>query len=490
MLVGEKGEVSWPANFKFIAQLAPAVERYPRSMILLLAILATVPFWFAQYPDLIDYPGHLARWYVMVEHGRNPWIDANYTFEWRLSGNLGTDLLAYPLIHLFGVEASGILIAALIPALTVAGILAVARALGRPNSFGTYAALPFVFHQPYLMGFLNYSLGIALALLAFAWWIRRASILPAIAISFALWLCHTAAWACFAVMVGGLELSRTRNLKTLLVRLWPAALPGVSFLFPSAPISFLTDDFWAGKVRNWLVVLGYRNFVFDVAVVAITYSTILIAARARAGFDLRAAIPAGLLFAFTFALPHYLAGGDFADMRLAPVAIILALLSIKATGPAWLRGAFLCLFLVRMADTTWHWHKTSQMLASDLRAIEYIPRGATVHTLDFEGSDLIEQSPYALVPAYATFRKDAFVNAQFATPGVHMLGLRKWAPFDAPRLFKLTDSPEVLQLANYPGSRLMWVFHPDVRVALPKHARVIYVGPNSVLYEQGPARHS
>lgn len=435
-----------------------------------LALAATLPFWFAQYPALTDYPSHLARFHVMLES--NPVLARHYEFNWRIIGNLGADLLMVPLGTWLGVEQAGFLIATVIPALTVAGIWSIGSALGRPFGLGTFMALPFVYASTYLYGFLNYSLGVALSFLAFALWIKWRQPLVFVVIAWLLWLCHMAAWANFAVMVGGYELSRTRNIRTLIERLWPAALPAVMLLIPSAHYDPHTGKPFLDKLRYWFAVLEYRHFAWDIGCIAIFVTTLIVAWREKVPFDRRVGIPALLFAALVFILPPGIAGGDLADMRLVPMAMILGALSLDIVTP-W-RWFFLCLFLARMVVTTFDWHRESQITAQNLRALDHIPRGARVRTFSIEKVKTLQRSPYSHISGYAVVRRDALVNSNFAIPGVHMLSVK--APNFADPDQIITEYDSVIITAD---DEYLWVFHNGYTTG--KEAGVVYRDPQSYL---------
>src|SRR5690349_4102100 len=90
----------------------------------ILSLLAGLPFLVAQHPQLTDYASHLARYHIMVDGGRSPFLARYYEFEWLFRGNLGADLLVWPLAKLFGVEAAGWLIGFIIPPMTGLGLVA------------------------------------------------------------------------------------------------------------------------------------------------------------------------------------------------------------------------------------------------------------------------------------------------------------------------------------------------------------------------------
>ncbi|MFX7988875.1 hypothetical protein ABTK55_20070, partial [Acinetobacter baumannii] len=76
---------------------------------------------------MVDLPGHMGRYRVELDFSHYPWLGDWYHFQWALIGNLGLDLLVLPLAPIFGLELAVKLIVITIPALTVMGLLWIAR---------------------------------------------------------------------------------------------------------------------------------------------------------------------------------------------------------------------------------------------------------------------------------------------------------------------------------------------------------------------------
>ena len=89
----------------------------------------------------------------------------------------------------------------------VSGMLLLSRAAHGRIGVNALYALPLAISLPYLYGFANFSLSIALAFHAMALWIalegrpvlRTALFLP---LGFALWVCHLVGWAVFSLVAG------------------------------------------------------------------------------------------------------------------------------------------------------------------------------------------------------------------------------------------------------------------------------------------------
>ena len=188
-----------------------------RAAALLFILAAAIPLLYPSMPPLVDLPGHMARYRVELDLHHSPDLQRYFTFDWALIGNLGVDLLIIPLGKLFGLELATKLIALTIPALTVAGFLAVAKAVHRRVPPTALFALPLAYSQPMNFGFLNYTLSMALALLAFAAWLKltaqgrlRSRALIFTPLSVLLFFVHAYGWAFFCVLAFTSELVRAR----------------------------------------------------------------------------------------------------------------------------------------------------------------------------------------------------------------------------------------------------------------------------------------
>ncbi len=474
-------------------------HRSPREAVwlaLVLAVLSGLPFMVTRYPQLTDYPAHLARYHVMLGIDHNAWLQKYYIFHWRLSGNLGVDLLMVPLGRLLGVETAGWLIGLLIPPLTGLGLIAVEWALRRRIGVGAILALTTIWSPALALGFYNFCLGLALALLAFALWVRweRRSArraLAFLAIGAVVWLCHVSAWGILGVMVFGYEWSQRKRWTAFLAP-WPLLLPVAPMvLVPGAGAGALPygPAFFAYKQAIFMQAMRDQWRTLDQLTPLLLLAPIALAMIFRR-FDGRVGWAAVLMFVMVWAVPRHLGGGDYADYRLIPVALMLGCLAIDWRAPRLAIWLAPLLFLVRLAATTQAWIASDRELAVELRALRFIPEGARV-----AGAVGIDQStwplkPYEHAPAYATIRRDALVNVHFAIPGVHMLQLRPDA--DGRRLQNFVDPWHRIIYRHGQDVRLsvfapaydadyLWYFGGKQPVDLPDGAIVLYRTRHSLL---------
>src|SRR5438105_2817542 len=124
-----------------------------------LAILAAaVPLIYPAIPPLVDLLGHMGRYRVELDLGRSTYLHDYYNYHWAAIGNLGVDLLMMALGPLIGLEPAVKLVVLLIPPLTVAGFLWVAREVHGRVPPTAYFAIPFAYGHPFMFGFVNFAL--------------------------------------------------------------------------------------------------------------------------------------------------------------------------------------------------------------------------------------------------------------------------------------------------------------------------------------------
>ena len=183
-----------------------------------LILLSAVPLVYPPVPPLVDLFGHLGRYRVQLDLGNSAWLPQYYDFQWAPIGNLGVDLLIIPMSKLFGLELGVKLIVVAIPAMMTAGFLWVAREVHRRLPPTAMFALPFAYSYPFMYGFVNYALSMALALLAFGFWLRLGRLdktnlraLLFVPISFVVFFAHTFGWGMLGLLAFSAEAVRQHD---------------------------------------------------------------------------------------------------------------------------------------------------------------------------------------------------------------------------------------------------------------------------------------
>ena len=480
------------------AQPAPRPTRWlgappgPREGLLLgvvLALLASLPVLVAAYPQMGDYPAHLARYHVMLADGQNPWLTRYYGFEWKLTGNLGVDLLIGPLARLIGLEPAGRLIAGLIPVLTGLSILTVEWTLRKRIGIGSLLGFAFIWSPSLLLGFLNFGLSLALALFAFAGWVRLtqwrwrwALFVP---IGLVVWLCHVSGWGVLGLLVFGFEWQRSKNWRAFLAP-WPLTAPILPMLFGAGTKGLFSygAHVLIYKQAIWLKAMRDQSEQLDKLSLAVVVLALLIVLL-RKRIDGRLGWAALLVLLGSLAMPRQIVGGDYADYRLISTGLLVACLAIDWPLPRWALYLAPVLFLGRLAVTTEVWREGSRETAALLGALDHVPRGARIASAVASDQSRWRFNTFEHIGGYALVRRDALVNSNFAVPRIHMLTMRDGGHnfFDASQRIKFRPG-DVIDLAHYSPARqadYLWYVGPPEPNRLPSGAVVIWRSSHGLL---------
>jgi len=420
-----------------------------RGFALLLVLGSAVPLLWPGIPPLLDLPGHMGRYEVQLNGETSEALRNFYTFEWRLIGNLGIDLLVVPLSAIFGLELAVKLIVLTIPPLTAAGFLWVAREVhGRIPPTALFA-LPFAYNFPFLFGFVNYALSMALAFLAFGLWLRlarlghtrlRAAVM--VPISLLLWLCHAFGWGTLGVLAFSAELVRQFDRGHNLVMAGLRAAMHCLALAPPVALVLLWRSEAGGVTGDWLnfdakldwvrMALRDRWEIFDLVSLGLCGLIIFWAMVSRRIHFSRNLAATALFLSLVFvALPRIVFGSAYADMRLAPYLFAVGLIAIRFPENASRRFmqaiaiAGLAFFAVRTAAGTVSAYLYDQRYDRELAALEHVPEGARM--VSFIGRQCRE--PWAMtrllhLSAIGIVRRHAFSNDQWTMAGAQLLNTR------------------------------------------------------------------
>lgn len=422
----------------------------------LICLAAILPLLAVDLPPLVDLPGHLGRYAIQTDLPNRPELRPYFSFEWKLIGNLGADILVETLHGWLGLEGAVRVIVIVTQLLAASAILQTSREIhGRITPFAI-AALPLIYGYPFNFGFLNFSLGMALGLWAFVLWLRlrRAGrpVVSRIWLALAggvIWLCHTYGWAflgllCGSAMLAAVIAAKARPfsaVRRILTECWPLLLPLIAMIAWRAETAGTFTGGWSPVFKLvWLITpLRTYSIALDIGSVLFLAGLICWAIRDRsASFDRRLSIAALLCFAFVLILPMRVFGSAFADMRLMPYALIIALLAItpRNIGPQALRILSLVAFAFfagRMVTTSTAYIVQERAVAAELASISAIPKGSRVAFFAVSPC----RNRWALpvlnhLGGLALARRSIFVNDQWQEPGVNPLTVhyKAAAPFE------------------------------------------------------------
>ncbi len=352
----------------------------------------TAPLLVVDVPPLLDYPNHLARAFVLASLPEDTVLGAFYVPHWSVIPNLALDVLAPPLMHVLPVHVVGRLTIALAMLLPVLGTVAYNTALGgRWWGFGVGAI---AYHYCLLLGFLNFSLALGVAILLAAAWVRWREARPALAIGLAiagapvLFLCHLMGLVCFGLLIGGAELCAVvrqprgivrRGLVLAAVFATPAGLYAMSALAPlGGDAEFLPIG---TKLAQLATVFTAYSWTLDMATAAVAFGVPAVGVwRGWGRVPGPAAYAAGLVVAVFAAAPFAWKGTYLLDTRFA---VLLAFMLFACFVPRRLpRLAIAAIVLVVAARTilltaVWVDHRSD--LAALRQAMQPVQPGQAVY---------------------------------------------------------------------------------------------------------------
>ena len=418
---------------------------------LALVVLATMlPLVYPPVPPLVDLLGHMGRYRVELDLDHSAWLQRYYDYHWAAIGNLGVDLLIIPLGKLFGLEPAVKLIVLAVPPLTAAGFLWVAREVHGRVPPTAFFALPFIYGYPFLFGFVNFTLSVALAFLAFGLWLRLGRLERTAVrswlfgpISLIVFFCHTYGWGLLGLMCFSADAVRLHDRGRSWWRAgFEAALHTSVMALPLLVMLIWRSETHGGQTSSWFEwkikwrwiysALRDRWKLFDIWSLVVAGAVFLYAIVSRKLTLSRNLAFSAIVLSICFAiLPRIIFGSAYADMRLVPYLMAVALLAIRFRGAPDRRTAQvlavlgLMFFGTRTIANTLSLGIAANDQAAKMKAIDLMPRGARVISL--VGMTCQEYWPMLRnghLGAMVVVRREGFSNDQWVIEGVNLLDLK------------------------------------------------------------------
>ena len=493
---------------------------------LTLVVLATMlPLLYPPVPPLVDLLGHMGRYRVELDLDRSVFLQRYYTYHWAAIGNLGVDLLIIPLGKLFGLELAVKLIVLVIPPMTAAGFLWVAREVHGRVPPSVFFALPFIYGFPFLFGFVNFTLSVALAFLAFGLWLRLGRLERTalrswlfVPISVVVFFCHTYGWGLLGLMCFSADAVRLHDRgRTWFMAGIEAALHTSVMALPLLVMLIWRSETHGGQTSAWFewkakwrwiyMALRDRWKWFDIAsLVAAALAFGYAVVSRKLTFSRNLAFSA-IVLAISFVLiPRIVFGSAYADMRLVPYLMAVILLAIRFRGAPDRRTAQvlavlgLLFFATRTIANTVSLGMAGRDQSAKLEAVNLMPEGARVISL--VGMTCNEYWPMLRnghLGAMVIVRRDGFANDQWVIEGVNLLDLKYtragYFAADPSQLVRPNYCRDPLHrmidqsLSTLPRNDFDYVWLIDPPAFSPETVadmKLVWRGPGSFLYKTRP----
>ncbi|MCJ8191031.1 hypothetical protein [Sphingomicrobium aestuariivivum] len=505
------------------AEAAPWWERREYLFLLLaVSLLPTLlPVAMGGMPPLVDLPFHYARF--AIGHGGEgaaywaPYFEHGFKF----TGNIGGDLLVAALAPVIGVSAATKLIVCLIPPLWVGASWWLSReVLGRvAPAIGIVPA--FAFAQPFLYGFVNYTLSIGLALAALALWVRwgrqghvARRALAFLPIALLVYLAHPYGWGVLGIGAFAAEWDRRRREGAgHWPALWRGALATWPLFLPFVHLGywFVTSDVVTGNagydfsIERKLTAIGTLFLDqwrwLDLAMASMTV-LLLVGATLSNDFAWRRTMLlwfAGLLTLVFFAMPRVLFGSAFSDFRMAPVmllAFFLALDGVRRKDRALIAAVALGFGLLKLATTSASTLIWSDRIAAQRAVIADLAPGTRLfaHYAPRECRTIWPLRRNAHIGGFHIAENSGYANNMWEISEASPLKLREAADRTKsdPHTFAWSDNCETRApalfraiLEDLPRERYdyVWLVDAGMPAGMDEDFRLVREGGGSALYE-------
>jgi len=388
-----------------------------------------------------------------------------------------------------------------------------------------FFALPFIYGYPFLFGFVNFTLSVGLAFVAFGLWLRLGRLERTklrswlfAPISLIVFFCHTYGWGLLGLMCfsadavrlhdrgrtwwrAGLEAALHTSVMTLPIL--------VMLIWRSETHGGQTIDWFNWKVKwRWIYsALRDRWKWFDIASLIVPALVFVYALFSRKLELSRNLAFSAIVLAASFAvLPRIIFGSAYADMRLVPYLIAVGLLAIRFRGPPArtmaqvLAVIGLLFFATRTIATTISLKMAADDQSAKMQAIDLMPRGARVISL--VGMTCQEYWPLLRdghLGAMVIVRREGFSNDQWLLEGVNLLDLKYRAAgyyaADPSQLVRPNRCVDPLHrtiddsLVSLPRKDFdyVWLINPPpYDPATVADMQPVWRGPGSILYKTQP----
>jgi hypothetical protein len=357
-----------------------------------------VPLWIVRYPPLLDYPNHLASSFVLA-HLHDPQFRFSewYRADWALTPYVATDATLVVVQQLLPVEVAGRLVLSVCVIALPLSVWFFVRRVQARYDLAVLWAFVLAYSIFFLVGFLQYCLGIAACFAVLGLWMHyldRPSPLRWIgllAAATALFSVHLYGFGIACLIVTVYALVKRRPFKPL-GSAWFAFLPGlILFMRPEMGTSAVPHIVFGGVWRKlgWLLALlaVHPRPVSPVNLIVFALFALSVVMAVWRNTHLRwnrdwLNVAVGLVAVYVLLPGGYVLRGNFVspvDGRLLPFLLIVILAAVDlGRRERWVGAVAIVIFLVRMASLTQHFVLEQPGLARLAQSFQAVPPHARI----------------------------------------------------------------------------------------------------------------
>jgi hypothetical protein len=366
--------------------------------------LLLFPLMLVDVPPLLDYPNHLARAFILAQGDDDPLLASMYGPRWAIIPNLATDVILPPLILALPVHIAGRLLIGFAMLLPVAGGVLFSRALFGRHTVWALGTCLVTANGLFLLGFINFQIGIGLAPICAAVWLHWRERRPILLAAFgavaagALFFSHLMGLLFFGLMIGCYEwdyLAKTRRDHHLAVHacrrmlvLLPATGVSVGLYWASSFGTEASAIVWGSLDQRLIRALPF--FGYDLAV-DLASTALIVSVLVMLVWQGKLLVPRSSVFllamltALAMLAPLGFKGTGYVHARFAVMLAIMLFAAIRPVDlsrkAAWLIGGTLTsIFVVQEVQTVIVWHGHAHDIAELRRVTASVQPGSRILT--------------------------------------------------------------------------------------------------------------
>jgi len=464
------------------------------------------PVWTVAVMPWSDFGDHLARAYILRHYDEVAVFRQYYQIERLPLPNLAMDLIVTPMLGVMNPYLAAKLFVTLSILVFALAVHVFGRTVHGAPTWLAVAAVFFFYNSLLLYGFVNYTWGVALFLLAAAAWLvfeRKRSVvsgLVAAVAASATYLAHLSGFFFLCVFIG--LMSAFAVVRERRVSVWTV----VGFL-PLAPglAAYLSLGAAKGDVESvrWGTVVGkaiHAGVLFagySLWMDAITAGGLLLVAVAVVRWGKLGGEPALLAIAGVFLVAFCLFPVDFhtgndADTRfVVPAGLFLALGLTVSMPRKWARpvyGLLVGVLGLRIALMEVYWRKADRIAVEQMGLLRQVDEGSRICPFPFLPPGRTEgkiRGSLMHLAGYAVIDRNAISGATFAVPGQQPLQHRIPLPYQqATSATRVGDLNWAEIFADYD---YVWIYHgsPEILGFLDGHGGLQAQAGDGRLYRVG-----
>ncbi|MDD5265873.1 MAG: hypothetical protein PHO08_01925 [Methylococcales bacterium] len=313
-------------------------------------LLNLYPLIAFKYSVLVDYPNHLASFFIQANIDNDNWLKYNYFVEWHIKPNIIFEWLGGALAKHLDIFIAGKIIIIVGITLICTGVLLIRKSINGCIDNWMIIILAFIYNFLLFFGFINYYASSGVALIAMYLWIKFREInslnclLLFSAISTFLFFCHLFALAVYGIFVLGYEMGIYRYdrdkfaISNVVKSLFQFILPSILFfIWHSSLTNYDYGSLYKYEDISWKITTLLSPIVFDFnknnlyLTLFILISILFFRILYRSGISIYSELKMPLIFLFCIYIitPIGIGGSWAVDLRFPYILILLLVASIR-----------------------------------------------------------------------------------------------------------------------------------------------------------------